>query len=78
MGVVCMKVASIIVTVLASAMGMIAIFYFGIFPAIGRVWSWNSHGPWLILGIVGALLLYELSHWLKSKAVSKAKQADNT
>ena len=73
-----MKVIGIILTVIAGLIGLNVVVRFGIVPAIGRSWSWADHGIVLIVGVVGALLLYKLGDWLTKKAKKRTQQTDNS
>ena len=66
-----MRILGYIIIVIAYIQGINAIFYFGILPAIGGVWTWANFGLPLVLGLVGFLALNWLGTWLKDKAKVK-------
>ena len=69
-----MKILGIILVVIAYIQGMSAMFYFGILPAIGRVWTWADYGLPLVVGLVSCIVFYNLGDWLRNKAKKKVEQ----
>ena len=72
-----MKVVGRIVQIIGYIAAIFASLYFGVVPALNRVWTWRF-GIALVIGIVVAGLLIALGGWLRNKAKEGAKQkSDN-
>ena len=66
-----MRILGTIIIIVAYIQGINIMFYFGILPAIGGIWTWSDFGLPLILGLAGFLLLNWLGTWIKSKGKAK-------
>jgi len=68
-----MKVIGIIVLVIAYIVTGFASLFFGVIPALNRVWTWGYHGIALVISILVAGLLFALGGWLRDKAKERAE-----
>ena len=69
-----MRVLGIILSVIGYVQGINAMFYFGIMPAVGGIWTWSDYGIWLTLGLVGAGVLDAAGKYLRERA-RRAKES---
>lgn len=59
-----MKVLGRVLVVIAYIVGMFAIVYYGILPAIGGMWTWSGSGISLVVGLVIAMVLYVMGSFM--------------
>ena len=72
-----MRVAGIILIIIAYIQGVNALFYFGILPVIARMWTWSDFGLPLVVGLVASTVFFNLGDWLKNKASKRARQTSD-
>lgn len=62
-----MRVLGMILKIIAYIAGLNAIFYNGIIPAIGGIWSWSEWGLSMVLGLLFSILCFGIGNWLRNK-----------
>lgn len=62
-----MRTIGLVLKIVAYIIGLNAIFYYGIIPIIGGVWSWNEWGVSLLLGLFVALIFMGVGDWLRNR-----------
>lgn len=71
------RVLGIILSVVGYIQGINAMFYFGIVPAVGGIWTWSDYGIWLLVGLVGAGVLDAIGKYLRGRA-KRTKESKET
>lgn len=59
-------VLGVVLQVIAYILAGFAAVFFGLIPALYRVWTWDSQGETLVISILVAASLFALGAWVRS------------